>query len=151
MTLHNEKNHVRFCHMTKPKIVFIIPSCKYTTISIFSESLKAVGRNPPEPINRVIFLFFCENQCFWLDHSGTASPILDLMFAFERYFVGLSVSYQQFFDLGSRKRATYARFSVKNPISREKTGFGFATLQRRNKCALGEIFHRKIDTSTNSL
>ena len=77
--------------------------CAYTK-SIFSESLKAIGlkTNPPESILVVIFRTFTRKTVTFLsNNSGTAWPILDLIFALERQFVGLSVRYQPFFDPGS--------------------------------------------------
>ena len=77
--------------------------CAYTK-SIFSESLKAIGVNtiPLESILEVIFRTFTRKTVTFLsNNSGTAWPILDLIFALERQFVGLSVRYQPFFDTGS--------------------------------------------------
>ena len=77
--------------------------CTYT-ISIFSESLKAIGwkLNSPESILEVIFRTFTRKTVTFLsNNSGTAWPILDLIFALERQFVGLSVRFQPFFDPGS--------------------------------------------------
>lgn len=109
-------------------IFFRSETCLHT-ISIFPESLKAIGgkTSPWEPILEATSSPLPRKLPTFLSYnSGTASPILDPKVALERQFGGLSLRFHRFFYSAQNERTT--RQLLRKIRFREKTGFDFATL-----------------------